>query len=185
MCRKVYRFRVFPYLFWMTSIGWPLVCGLILYTMAMMCQHRATAFASGFDFFFAMALFAAFLVFFVGFYIAHARLYSGWYVITQEGITLHALFRRPLTLRWTDVQHIRAGRSPTTAGGAHWLCFSCDPIPPEQPEDARRLRLTKRSLRITYSRKTFDALRDCLPSGLLKQLDRCRTSLRTWGVRDA
>lgn len=182
MSGKMYRFRVFPYLFWMTSIGWPLICAFILLTMAVLSQHRDTAFASRFDFLFTMALFAAFLIFFVCFYIAHARLYSGRYVITQKGIALHALFRRPLTLRWADVQHIRAGRSPTSAGGAYWLCFSCDPIPPEQLEDARRFRLTSRGLRIAYNRKVFAALHECLPPDLARQLEHSITTLRAWGA---
>ena len=117
--------------------------------------------------------------------IYEARLYFGWYTITDESVTLHAPFRRPLTLRYEDVRYVGAGRNFLSVNYAYWLYLSCEPVPVDQLEDMRKFRLTKRSLRIAYSKKVFDALHECLPPDLAKQLDRSKTTLRAWGVKDA
>ena len=49
-------------------------------------------------------------------------------------------------------------------------------------EDMRKFRLTKRTLRIAYSKKAFDALIACLPEHHARQMERSKTTLRTWGV---
>ncbi|MBQ2954305.1 MAG: hypothetical protein IJE07_12310 [Clostridia bacterium] len=108
----------------------------------------------------------------------------GWYTITEDSISLHAPFRRTLTLRYEDVQYVGAGRNFLSVNYAYWLYLSCDRVPVEQLEDMRRFQLTKRGLRIAYSRKAFAALMDCLPEDLAMQLDRSRTTLRAWGVKD-
>lgn len=193
---KRYRFKVSPYLFWMTSIGWPLICANIISTVVMLYNHRATAFATGRDFWFVLALFAAFLVFFVCFYIYESRLYSGWYGITESGITLHALFRRPLSLRYDDVKYIGIGRSygesrarrngrfVYTPGNDFWIYLSIDPVPLAQLNDMRKFKLTHRGFRIAYSRKVYEALCECLPARLVRDLQRAETTLRAYKAQE-
>ena len=116
--------------------------------------------------------------------IYESRLWFGWYTITDESITLHAPFRRPLTLHYDDVQYVGVGRNFLSVNYAYWLYLSCDPVPVEQLEDMRKFRLTKRSLRIAYSKRAFAALLDCLPEHHAHQLERSKTTLRAWGVKD-
>lgn len=108
----------------------------------------------------------------------------GWYTITADSIILRAPLRRPLTLRYEDVQYVGAGRNYLSVSYAYWLCISCDRVPAEQLEDMRSFKLTRRGLRIAYSSKTFAALLDCLPPDLANQLQHSRTMLRAWGVKD-
>lgn len=107
----------------------------------------------------------------------------GWYTITNDAITLHAFFRRPLTLRYEDVRYVGAGRNFLSVNYAYWLYLSMDPVPREEFEDMRRFKLTNRSLRIAYSKKVFAALRECLPPDLAGQLDRSQSTLRAWGAQ--
>lgn len=188
---KRYRFKVSPYLFWMTSIGWPLICAYIISTVVMLYNHRTTAFATERDFWLVLALFAAFLVFFVCFYIYESRLYSAWYEITESHITLHALFRRPLSLRYEDVKYIGIGKSYGetrerrndrfiyTPGNDFWIYLSIDPVPLAQLNDMRKFKLSSRGFRIAYGRKVYDALCECLPAHLARDLRRAETTLRT------
>lgn len=109
----------------------------------------------------------------------------GWYTITGESVTLHAPFRRPLTLRYQDVRCVGAGRSFLSVNYAYWLYLSMDPVPCEEFEDMRRFRLSDRGLRIAYSRNVLGALQDCLPDALARQLTHAETVLQGWGVRKA
>lgn len=102
----------------------------------------------------------------------------GWYTMTDESIALHAPFRRPLTLRYEDVQYVGVGRNFLSVNYAYWIYLSCDRVPVEQLEDMRKFKLNKRGLRIAYSRKVFDALLDCLPEHHARQLEQSKNTLR-------
>ena len=136
------------------------------------------------DFWPIMITLAVPLLVLIFFEIYEARLYFGWYTITDGSITLHALFRRPLTLRYEDVRFVGVGRNFLSVNYAYWLYLSCDPVPVAQLEDMRKFRLTSRGLRIAYSKKVFATLHECLPPDLAKQLARSKTTLRAWGVQD-
>ena len=116
--------------------------------------------------------------------IYEARLWFGWYTITEDSISLHAPFRRTLTLRYEDVQYVGAGRNWLSVNYAYWLYLSCDRVPLEQLEDMRKFKLNKRGLRLAYSKKAFAALMDCLPEDKKQQLERSKTTLRAWGIKE-
>ena len=114
----------------------------------------------------------------------------GWMNITSEAITLHALFRRPLTLRYEDVKYIGIGKSYGenrdrrndrfiyTPSHDFWIYLSMDPVPLAQLNDMRKFKLTRRGMRIAYSKKVYDTLRELLPARLSKELQRHQTTLR-------
>ncbi|MBR5471109.1 MAG: hypothetical protein IKU81_03200 [Oscillibacter sp.] len=120
----------------------------------------------------------------------------GWYTITEDSISLHAPFRRTLTLRYEDVRHVGIGRSyalertvkngrySSISASSFWLYLSCDPVPAALLTDMDRFRQTDCGLRIAYSKKAFAALMDCLPEDQKRQLERSKTTLRAWGIKD-
>ena len=171
--QKKYRFLVYPYLFTMLIILMVVMIAFAVWLLrAPIVGDRrfVIAFVSGLE-----------LLFF-GTIICNSREWLGWYTLTAESVTLHAPFRRALTLRYDDVQFVGVGRNWLSVNYAYWLYLSRDPVPMEHLEDMRKFRLTKRALRIAYSQKTFDALISCLPEQHARQLDRSKTTLRTWGV---
>lgn len=121
----------------------------------------------------------------------------GWFTITEDAVTLRRPFRRTLSLRYEDVRYVGIGRSYAedmsrrngrfiyTPASNFWLYISCDPVPASHLTDMYRFRQTDRGLRIAYSSKAFAALHACLPPRLAKQLERSKTTLRAWGVKDA
>lgn len=123
--------------------------------------------------------------------IIFSREFTSWYTATGEKITLHALFRRPLSLRYEDVKYIGIGKSYGetrerrnarfiyTPGNDFWIYLSIDPVPLAQLNDMRKFKLSSRGFRIAYSRKVYDALCECLPAHLARDLRRAETTLRT------
>lgn len=120
----------------------------------------------------------------------------GWLLITPEAIILHAPLRRPLTLRYEDVKFIGVGKSYGetrdrrndkfiyTPSHDFWIYLSMDPVPLEQLNDMRKFRLTRRGMRIAYSKKVYDTLRELLPAHLSKELQRHQTTLRAHKYRE-
>lgn len=118
----------------------------------------------------------------------------GWVTLTREGITLHAPLRRPLTLRYDDVMYVGIGSSYGetrdrrndrfiyTPSHDFWIYLSMDPVPLAQLNDMRKFKLSRRGMRIAYSKKVYDTLRELLPAHLSKELQRHRTTLRAHGV---
>ena len=130
-----------------------------------------------------VSLYATFIIF--------SREFTSWYTATENEITLHALFRRPLTLRYEDVKYIGIGQ---ICGETHdrrndkfiyttsydfWIYLSMDPVPLAQLNDMRKFKLTRRGMRIAYSKKVYDTLRELLPAHLGKELQRHQTTLRS------
>lgn len=174
--QKNYRFLFSPYIFSLCIFMIVAIAAvsifLIFYAPVAGERGVLTAFILGLDVLLLAALCATPVCF-------------GWYAITGEAITLHAPFRRPLTLRYDDVRYVGAGRNFLSVNYAYWLYLSVEPVPREAFEDMRRFRLTSRGLRIAYSRKVFAALQDCLPEDLRRQLAQAKATLQGWGVRDA
>lgn len=114
----------------------------------------------------------------------------GWVTITSERITLHALLRCPLMLRYEDVKYIGIGKSYGetrdrrndrfiyTSSHDFWIYLSMDPVPLAQLNDMRKFKLTQHGIRIAYSEKVYDTLRELLPAPLSKELQRHQTTLR-------
>ena len=171
---KEYHFLVYPYLFTMLLI---MTAFMIVFGVLMLTKVRITG-DRRFLFVFVMMLEALYF----GTVIWNSREWLGWYTITAESVTLHAPFRRALTLRYDDVQHVGVGRNWLSVNYAYWMYLSCDPVPLAQLEDMRKFRLTERALRIAYNKKAFDALIACLPEHHARQMERSKTTLRTWGV---
>lgn len=171
---KEYRFLVYPYLFTMLLItaAFMIAFGVLMLTKVHVTGDRRVLFA------FVMLLELSYF----GAVILNSREWLGWYTITTESVTLHAPFRRALILHYDDVQHVGVGRNWLSVTYTYWLYLSSDPVPLAQLEDMRKFRLTKRALRIAYSQKTFDALIACLPEHLARQMERSKTTLRTWGA---
>nr|MBR4280871.1 hypothetical protein [Clostridia bacterium] len=172
--QKKYRFLFSAYIFSLTvfMMAATLVASVWLIVAAPVAGDRGlfVAFLLGID----LLLFGALLS-------SYETL--GWCIITEDGISLHAPFRRTLTLRYEDIQYIGAGRNWLSVNYAYWLYLSCDKVPAEQMEDMRKFRLTRRGLRIAYSRKVFDVLMACLPEDKKHQLEHAGTTLRAWGVK--
>lgn len=171
--QKKHHFLVYPYLFAMLLILMVFMIAFAVWLLkARIVGDRrfVIAFVSGLE-----------LLFF-GTIICNSREWLGWYTITAESVTLHAPFRRTLTLHYDDVRHVGVGRNWLSVNYAYWMYLSCDPVPLAQLEDMRKFRLTKRALRIAYSKKAFDALIACLPEHHARQMERSKTTLRTWGV---
>ena len=172
--QKKYHFLVYPYLFIMLLI---LIAVMIAFAVWILTEPRIIG-----DRRFLIAFVGGIELIFFGTIVCNSREWLGWYTITTESVTLHAPFRRALTLRYDDVQHVGVGRNWLSVNYAYWLYLSCDPVPVEQLEDMRKFRLTDRALRIAYSQKAFDTLLSCLPGQHAHQLERSRTTLRAWGV---
>lgn len=114
----------------------------------------------------------------------------GWILITPEAVTLRAPFRRPLALRYEDVKFIGIGKSYGETLNRRndqfiyapsydfWIYLSMDPVPLAQLNDMRKFKLTQRGMRIAYSKKVYDTMRELLPSHLSKELQRHQTMLR-------
>lgn len=173
--QKKYRFLFSPYIF---SLCILMVIAMVAVSIALIFYAPVagergvlTAFILGLDVILLGALFATPVCF-------------GWYTIAGDAITLHAPFRRPLTLRYEDVRYVGAGRNFLSVNYAYWLYLSMDPVPREAFEDMRKFKLTKRGLRIAYSKKVLAALQDCLPEALACQLELSKTTLHAWGVRN-
>ena len=179
---KKYRFLVSAYMMSLIIILDLLFIGMYAW-LAVLFIQKPWLIAEG-DFWPIVITLAVPLLALVFCEIYEARLYFGWYTISDESVTLHAPFRRPLTLRYEDVRYVGAGRNFLSVNYAYWLYLSMDPVPLEELEDMRRFKLTNRGLRIAYSKKVFAALYECLPPDLARQLDRSKTTLRAWGGRD-
>lgn len=120
----------------------------------------------------------------------------GWVLITPEAIILYAPLRHPLTLRYEDVKCIGIGKSygetrdrrndkfVYTPFHDFWIYLSMDPVPLEQLNDMRKFRLTRRGVRIAYSKKVYNTLRELLPAHLSKELQRHQTTLRAHKHRE-
>lgn len=114
----------------------------------------------------------------------------GWVLVAPEAIKLYAPFRLPLTICYKDVQYIGIGKSygdtrdrrnerfVYTSSHDFWIYLSMDPVPLEQLNDMRKFKLTRRGMRIAYSKKVYDTLRELLPAHLSKELQRHQTTLR-------
>ena len=172
--QKSYRFLFSPYIFslciFMLIAMAAASIALIFHAPVAGDRGVLIAFILGLDVMMLAALFATPICF-------------GWYTINGNAITLHAPFHRPLALRYEDVRCVGAGRNFLSVNYAYWLYLSMDPVPRETFEDMRRFKLTWRGLRIAYSRKVFDALSECLPDDLCRQLEHARMTLQAWGVR--
>lgn len=171
---KEYRFLVYPYLFTMLLI---IMVSMIAFGVWLLVGARIVG-----DRRFVIAFVSGLELLIFGTIICNSREWLGWYTITTDSVTLHAPFRRALTLRYDDVQHVGVGRNWLSVNCAYWMYLSCDPVPLAQLEDMRKFRLTERALRIAYSKKAFDALIACLPEHHARQMERSKTTLRTWGV---
>lgn len=171
---KKHRFLVYPYLLTMLVI---LMAVMIAFGVIMLTSIRIVG-----DRRFVIAWVMGLELLFFGTIICNSREWLGWYTITAESVTLHAPFRRALILHYTDVRYVGVGRNWLSVNYAYWLYLSCTPVPVEQLQDMRKFRLTKQGLRIAYSRKVFDTLLSCLPPEQARQLERSKSTLRTWGV---
>lgn len=172
--QKKYHFLVYPYLFTMLLI---IMVSMIAFGVWLLVDARIVG-----DRRFVIAFVSGLELLIFGTIIFNSREWLGWYTITTDSVTLHAPFRRALTLRYDDVQHVGVGRNWLSVNYAYWMYLSCDPVPLAQLEDMRKFRLTERALRIAYSKKAFDALIACLPEHHARQMERSKTTLRTWGV---
>ena len=175
VAQKKYHFLFSPYIFSLTVflMAAALIASVWMMIAAPVADDRGVLIALmlGID----LLLFGALL---------SSRETLGWYTITEDSISLHAPFRRTLTLRYEDVQYVGAGRNWLSVNYAYWLYLSCDRVPLEQLEDMRKFKLNNRGLRLAYSPKAFAALMDCLPEDKKQQLERSKTTLRAWGIKD-
>ena len=174
--RKIHRFLFSPYIF---SLGILLVIAMAAVSICLIFYAPVA------DDRWALVAFILLLDALLLAALASTPVCFGWYTITNDAITLHALFRRPLTLQYEDVRYVGAGRNFLSVNYAYWLYLSMDPVPREEFEDMRKLKLTSHGLRIAYSKKVFAVLHECLPPDLAKQLERSQSTLRAWGVKDA
>ncbi len=172
--QKKYRFLVYPYVF----IGMVIITAFfVVFGVWVLTDKRIIG-----DRLFLISFVSAIELFFFITVVCNSRLWFGWYTITDESISLHAPFRRTLTLRYADVQYVGVGRNWLSVNYAYWIYLSRNPVPAEHLEDMRKFRLTQHALRIAYSKKIFDALLNCLPKHHARQLERSKTTLRTWDV---
>ena len=121
---------------------------------------------------------------------------AGWIHITSEAVILCSLLRRPVMLRYTDVQYIGIGTSCGetrdrrndrfiyTPSRDFWIYLSMDPVPLAQLNNIRRFRLTQRGIRIAYSKEIYRALMAALPPHLKKALQHHQTTLRAYNYHE-
>lgn len=110
--------------------------------------------------------------------------WSMMYKVDDYGFHLHALFRKPLHIPYSEIRYACIDYGVLDQGRQFWLCFSKNPFPKEFLHNVNKLpkKLKKGIICIQFNMNIYNELLHCGPPDFRKRLLKCSSTIRLYGL---